>query len=73
MTVAELLAALQTLDPGQDVRVGDQLEAGPYEHSSVGGAWRVACGIVLCANPDAELVEEDPGIELPCLWRPRTQ
>lgn len=56
-----------------DIRIGDQVESGPYLHSAVGGIFKGTDGdIILCANDDDDWSEEETGIdhELPVLWSP---
>ena len=68
MTVGELLTLLAAIDPDSEIRVGDVIECGPYSHTSVGGVWRIDAGIVLCANPDDDWVNENADEALPLLW-----
>ena len=73
----EILAPILT-DPIRkseeiQIRIGDQVESGPYLHASVGGVFRGTDGsIILCANDDEQWHEEATGIDhnLPVLWRP---
>lgn len=83
-TLTNLL--LQLMDKhGKDVevRIGDQIEAGPYSHDRVGSAWTNrpdnAGGVhyvILCAEDSNWRDEcEDPSYpegyeELPLLWKP---
>jgi hypothetical protein len=67
-----------------EVRIGDQIEAGPYFHASVGGVWTDRTGsggevtkVILCANDDDPWTSEcdEPvfpvsGEELPLIWKP---
>lgn len=77
MNVRQLHQLLETMihnDPAvmhSSVRIGDQIEAGPYEHTPVGGIYRGTDGeVIICADPDAESKEEATGIDhgLPVLW-----
>jgi hypothetical protein len=59
-----------------DIRIGDQVESGPYLHASVGGAFLARNGkdIILTANDDKVWQDEAAGYhsdyELEVLWRP---
>ena len=82
-TLANIL--LELMDKhGRDVevRIGDQVEAGPYYHDRVGGVWssRPDDGggvhyVIICAE-DTQWIEEaencipEEGDELPLLWMP---
>jgi hypothetical protein len=77
MRLSDLLKLLQqyredvsgTDDENPEIRIGDQLEAGPYEHYPLGGIWQGEKGeIILVAHPDADGLEESPHKELPKLW-----
>lgn len=77
MTAAELIRVLMTLPHNAHIRIGDQLEAGPYSHASVGGVWQGVDGdVILCANDDEEWKDEHVVLEgestdpLPVLWSP---
>lgn len=79
MTVGELLDLLQGqhIDRRAQLRVGDQVESGPYLHASVGGVYKGRDGeIVICANDDQQWTDEyakAPDSELECLWAPRPE
>lgn len=84
-TLTNLLLGLME-EHGKDVevRIGDQIEAGPYSHDRVGGCWTNrpdnAGGVqyvVLCAedtqwHDEIELMEEfvPARDEMPLLWKP---
>lgn len=53
-----------------DIRIGDQIESGPYEHGSVVGIYRGTDGdVIVCGGDDWE--EEETGFdELPVVWSP---
>jgi len=73
MKVHELAAVLRAASPEAEVRIGDQLEAGPYEHIQVGGVFKGTAGeVILCADPDAPSQDEPTGIDhdMPVLWKP---
>lgn len=79
MKVSELHALLaRVLVNGKDpeIRVGDQIESGPYLHASVGGVFEGTGGdIILCGNDDDQWKDEsvsdsDDDPELPVLWQP---
>jgi hypothetical protein len=73
MRVAELIEVLRDRNPEDEVRIGDQLEAGPYEHYPVGGVYKgTHREVILCSNPDARSTEEPTGTDhdLLVLWRP---
>lgn len=78
MTAAELIRVLMALPHNAEIRIGDQTEAGPYLHASVGGVFGSDNGVILCANDDEEWISETPGAyveekdmpELPVLWSP---
>jgi len=65
-----------------EVRIGDQIEAGPYYHDRVGGVWSNrpdnAGGVyyvILCAEDtdwkeEADNATPEEGDELPLLWKP---
>jgi len=78
MTVGELLDALQGLhiDRRAEIRIGEQVEGGPYLHASVGGVWIGNEGdIIICANDDEVWKDEyamNPEKELQVLWAPQT-
>lgn len=78
MTAAELIRVLMEI-PNAEIRIGDQTEAGPYLHASVGGAFAGSHGeVILCANDDEEWISETPAAyveekdmpELEELWAP---
>ena len=84
MKLSELMTVLAEIRlrtvPPQDpeVRIGDQVESGPYLHAPVGGVFEGAKGsVILCANDDAEWHDEVGGAyidlaempELPVLWK----
>ena len=85
MKVLELIDLLGKYSPDTEIRIGDQIEAGPYLHQEVGGVWtdrpgsrgEVGC-VILCANDDNNLWKdesEDPAFpnvedELPLIWKP---
>jgi hypothetical protein len=79
MTLRELHQLLETmihLDPSsmqKEVRIGDQIESGPYLHASVGGVWRGRKGeVVIAANDDEVWKDESagyhPDFELERIW-----
>ena len=69
MNVRELIDVLAAIDPDMEVRIGDQIESGPYSHTSVGGIWRGAKGaVIVCGNPDDEWVNESTDEALPGIW-----
>jgi len=70
MRVNELIEILETFRVSNpEVRIGDQIEAGPYEHFGIVGLWKGEQGtIILCGNPDEEGYDESPLTELPKLW-----
>jgi hypothetical protein len=70
VNVRELVALLSKIDPDREVRIGDQIESGPYSHTSVGGVWRIDAGIVMCASPDDEWVSESTDEAPPIVWTP---
>lgn len=85
MNVQELIVLLSQYPTDTEVRIGDQIEAGPYLHQEIGGAWTdrpgsrggVSC-VILCANDTSNLWKdesEDPQFpsedeELPLIWKP---
>ena len=74
MKIKELKIFCQALeDQGlgeRDIRLGDQIESGPYMHSSVGGLWLGSDGSLILSHNDDEAwkTEEDP--TLIALWQP---
>lgn len=65
MTVADLIKLCVSLHPDTEVRIGDQIEAGPYSNASVGGVWTSPPDrngeverVILCANDDAPWLDE---------------
>lgn len=81
MKVQELIEVLGQLAPDMEVRVGDQIELGPYSHDRVGGVWTSRPNnagdiqyVILCAE-DTNWQEEFDGAitvedELPLVWMP---
>ena len=81
MTVQELIAVLGNLSADMEVRIGDQLDLGPYSHDRVGGVWTSRPNhagdiqyVILCAE-DANWQDEFEGDiksddELPMVWMP---
>ncbi len=58
-----------------EIRIGDQVESGPYLNAAVGGVFKGTNGeVILCANDDDQWREEATGIDhdLPVLWKPPT-
>jgi hypothetical protein len=59
-----------------EVRIGDQVESGPYLHARIGGVFRSHNGrdIILTANDDEVWYDEEANTgrddELEVLWRP---
>ena len=81
MKVIELYHVLRSVinanvDAGEnEIRIGDQVESGPYLHASVGGVFKGTQGeIILCANDDDQWREEPTGVDhdLPVLWKPQS-
>jgi hypothetical protein len=79
MNVRELYDLLgQAIVNGQEakeIRVGDQVESGPYLNASVGGVFQGRKGdVILCANDDEVWQDEaagfHPDYELEKLWTP---
>ena len=75
LTVKALMDILSGLPESAEIRIGDQLEAGPYDHLPVGGVWTnhqsadspSVVRVILCGNVDEEdWYEED--VTLPVLW-----
>lgn len=81
MTVQELIAVLGNLSADMEVRIGDQLDLGPYSHDRVGGVWTSRPNhagdiqyVILCAE-DTNWQDEFEGDiksddELPLVWMP---
>jgi hypothetical protein len=76
MTVGELLDLLQGqhIDRRAQLRIGDQVESGPYLHASIGGVFAGSEGsVILTANDDEVWTDEsafNPDVELKVLWAP---
>jgi hypothetical protein len=73
MKVRELLEVLKASNQDAEVRVGDQLEAGPYANIPVGGVYLGSKSeVIICADPDAPMTDEPTGVDhdLPWLWKP---
>ena len=81
MNVRELFEVLERLvaaDPRnwkKEIRIGDQIESGPYLHASVGGVFRGEEGqIIICANDDDRWKDESVTLQdgqvLSTLWKP---
>ena len=81
MTALELIDLLGGFHPDTEVRIGDQIEQGPYLHQAVGGVWKLlddesgVRGIVLCASDDdlwkeEFTIEDEEAPELPQVWKP---
>lgn len=74
----KLVVDLVAKDPSileREVRIGDQIESGPYLHASVGGVWRGRNNeVVFCANDDEQWQDDaagyHPDFELEKLWIP---
>lgn len=64
MKVATLITLLKALPAEAEIRIGDQIEAGPYSNAEVGGIWLSAPvngsseRVILCANDDAPWLDE---------------
>lgn len=79
MKVLELYHLLRSVinanvDNGEkEIRIGDQIEAGPYSHSPVGGVYLGTWGeVIICADPDTPATDEESMHEnLPVLWAPK--
>lgn len=72
MKVGELLFVLKGLPRDVEVRIGDQIEAGPYSHVKVGAVFKGAGEVVIiCGDPDGEWFEEAQGVDhdLPVIWK----
>jgi len=74
MKLKDLIAAIQIMeqyDPEAEVRVGDQIECGPYMNASVGGIFRSRDSkrFVICANDDEQWKEEEV-LEMETVWVP---
>ncbi len=81
-----LLELMEKHGKDVEVRIGDQIEAGPYSHDRVGGVWTNREDhvggvhyVILCADDsqwhdEIELTEEfvSDRDELPLLWKPPT-
>jgi hypothetical protein len=74
--VLELLVRADARNWDKEIRVGDQVESGPYLHASVGGIFQGSQGqVIICGNDDDQWKDEAAaagGIaaELPVLWQP---
>lgn len=72
----ELTARMMVTGNGdQEVRVGDQIESGPYLHASVGGVWEGKKGdLIICPNDDSQWQDESAELQdgeaLGVLWKP---
>jgi hypothetical protein len=65
MTVIELMELLKTQPADAEVRIGDQIEGGPYSNAPVGGVWTSPPDrngsierVILCANDDTRWLDE---------------
>ena len=77
-----LLPIMEAHGKDVEIRIGDQIECGPYSHDKVGGVWTdrpdsggVIQSVILCAEDSEWRDEADNGIpgegdELPLLWKP---
>lgn len=71
MKTRELINLLMSQAHDADVRIGDQVESGPYLHASVGGVWRNGSGdVILTANDDKVWKDESAGGEVEVIWQP---
>ena len=78
MNISQLRNLIALLPGDAEVRIGDQIEAGPYLHQEVGGVWRSLDNggghraVILCAG-DSDLWKSEelqPPDVLPLLWKP---
>lgn len=77
MKASELIRVLMEQPYDVEIRVGDQVESGPYLHASVGGIFKGSKGeVVICANDDEVWKDEIAGFdpeqvpERPVIWKP---
>lgn len=69
----ELCQAFEDRGLGErDIRLGDQIESGPYLHASVGGIFESPeCNLIVCANDDEVWRDETAKVsELKAVWPP---
>ncbi len=70
-----LLGIMEEHGKEVEIRIGDQIEAGPYSHDRVGGVWESKpdggdhC-IILCAEDTNWRDVEVSSHALPVLWTP---
>ena len=83
MMVMDLIALLNHLPMNAEIRIGDQIEAGPYLHQAPGGVWvkkdpngAVVKSVILCAGDDDLWTDETintagtRAAKLPIIWLP---
>ncbi len=75
MRLHQLRAIVESLNvyhPDTEIRIGDQLECGPYLNASVGGVYLSTDNerLVICANDDETWKEEVSERDMETLWAP---
>jgi hypothetical protein len=75
MKASQLIRVLMEIPADAEIRIGDQVESGPYLNAAVGGVFKGTDGsVILCADDDDQWREEPTGIDhnLPVLWTPQS-
>lgn len=72
MKASELIRVLMEAPHDAEIRIGDQIESGPYLHASVGGAWRGKLGAIILCAADDEVWEDEAAAErtVEQIWKP---